>query len=114
MKTSCALRGTTRRGFTFVELCIGLVVVSLVMGALAAFSLATADAWQQGATTNAVGNGQNVAAIPIIGTVACARLDNEISAASTDQVDISRRISRPQPASRPRFCSGKPIPTMTG
>jgi hypothetical protein len=74
----CARRAS---GFTFVELCIGLVVVSLVMGALAAFSLATAEAWQQGATTNAVGNGQNVAAIPLIGTVACARLDNEISSA---------------------------------
>src|SRR5579862_2983652 len=42
-----------RRAFTFPELCIGMVVVSMVLGALAAFTLATAQAWNQGITTNA-------------------------------------------------------------
>ena len=35
-------------GFTFVELCFGLVVTALVMGAVAAFTLATASGWQHG------------------------------------------------------------------
>ena len=68
-----------RRGFTFVELSIGMVVTAMVLGALAAFSLATAQAWNQGATTNTVGNGQTIAAVPIIANVASARLDNEIA-----------------------------------
>jgi hypothetical protein len=67
-----------RNAFTLVELCIGLVVLAIVMGALAAFSLATAEAWKQGAVTNAVGNGDNTAAIPMIANVVSARLDNEI------------------------------------
>jgi hypothetical protein len=70
-----------RRGFTFVELCIGLVVTALVLSALAAFSLATAEAWKQGSTMNAVGGGENVAAIPLIANVVSARLDNEITTA---------------------------------
>jgi hypothetical protein len=71
----------TRRGFTFVELCIGLVVTSLVLSALAAFSLATAEAWKQGSTMNAVGGGETVAAIPLIANVVSARVDNEIATA---------------------------------
>ena len=34
-----------RRAFTFIELCIGLVVTSLVMGAAAAFMLTTSSVW---------------------------------------------------------------------
>jgi hypothetical protein len=64
--------------FTLVELCIGMVVTAMVLSALAAFSLATAEAWNQGATTNNVGSGQNVAAIPVIANLASVRLDHEI------------------------------------
>jgi hypothetical protein len=56
-----------------------MIVVSMVLGALAAFTLATAQAWQQGINTNSSGNGQSIAAIPLIGTLASARLDTEIS-----------------------------------
>lgn len=38
----------SRSGFTFVELCIGLVVLALVIGAIASFTLAMANAWKQG------------------------------------------------------------------
>ena len=70
--------GRRRCAFTFVELCIGLVIVSILMGAMAAFSLATAEAWKQGSATNAVGSGQNVAAIPLIANLVAVRIDNEI------------------------------------
>src|SRR5580704_15741546 len=69
------LRG---RGFTLVEMCIALVVMSMVLGALAAFSLAMAKSWDNGATTDTTG-GQTVATIPIIANIAAARLDNEIT-----------------------------------
>lgn len=35
-----------RRGFTFVELCLGLVTTSLVLGATAAFLTGVANAWK--------------------------------------------------------------------
>ena len=35
-----------RRAFTLIELCMGLVVTSLVMGAAAAFMAATASVWK--------------------------------------------------------------------
>jgi hypothetical protein len=35
-----------RAGFTFVELCLGLLVTTLVLGALASFTLAMASAWK--------------------------------------------------------------------
>ncbi len=74
-------RMSAPRGFTFVELCIGMVVTAMVLSALAAFSLATANAWKAGESTNPVGGGKTVATIPVIGTLAGARLDNEIGAA---------------------------------
>jgi type II secretory pathway pseudopilin PulG len=40
-----------RNGFTFVELCLGLVITSLVMSALAAFTLAMSSAWRQAEQT---------------------------------------------------------------
>ncbi|HWP41145.1 MAG TPA: hypothetical protein VNL70_09485 [Tepidisphaeraceae bacterium] len=40
-----------RSGFTFVELCLGLVITSLVMSALAAFTLAMSSAWRQAEQT---------------------------------------------------------------
>ena len=68
----------SRRGFTFVELSIGLVVVAMVLMALAAFSLATAEAWKQGATTNPVGNGQTVASVAVMSNLATTRINHEI------------------------------------
>lgn len=41
-------------GFTFVELCLGLVVTTLVMGAVAAFSLATSGAWKSAEKTQSL------------------------------------------------------------
>jgi hypothetical protein len=35
-----------RGGFTFIELCFGLVITSLVMGAVAAFTLSVSRAWR--------------------------------------------------------------------
>ena len=42
-----------RRGFTFVELCFGLVITALVMAGLAAFSLAMSTAWQNAGSSEA-------------------------------------------------------------
>jgi type II secretory pathway pseudopilin PulG len=43
-----------RRGFTFVELCFGLVITALVMAGLAAFSLAMSTAWQNAGSSEAI------------------------------------------------------------
>jgi hypothetical protein len=37
---------SARRAFTFIELCLGLVVTSLVMAAVAAFTLAVSTSWR--------------------------------------------------------------------
>ena len=42
------------RGFTFVELCLGLVITALVMSAMAAFSLAMASAWKSAEKTQSL------------------------------------------------------------
>jgi type II secretory pathway pseudopilin PulG len=47
-----AIRG--RRGFTFVELCFGLIITALVMAALASFSLAMSTAWQNAGSSQAI------------------------------------------------------------
>lgn len=44
---------SARRGFTFVELMLGLLVTSLVMGALAAVLSAVGQGWKQSGTANA-------------------------------------------------------------
>ena len=44
-RTNLALARTARRGFTLVELCMGLVVTMLVAGALSAFAYATGEGW---------------------------------------------------------------------
>ncbi len=41
-----------RRGFTFVELCLGLLVTTLVMAAVASFALAAAQSWKHSEQTN--------------------------------------------------------------
>ena len=46
-----ALRAPSPRAFTFVELMIGMVITSLVMAALSAVCLATANGWRQGEFT---------------------------------------------------------------
>jgi prepilin-type N-terminal cleavage/methylation domain-containing protein len=35
-----------RRGFTLIELCLGLIIVAMVMSALAAFALAVSNCWK--------------------------------------------------------------------
>jgi hypothetical protein len=57
-----------------------MVITALIMGALAAFSLATATAWDSGVTTN-VNGGQTVASISMMSTLAAARLQNEVGSA---------------------------------
>jgi type II secretory pathway pseudopilin PulG len=42
------------RGFTFVELCFGLVITALVMAGLASFSLAMSTAWQNAGFSEAL------------------------------------------------------------
>jgi Tfp pilus assembly protein FimT len=69
-----------RPGFTLVELCIGMVITAFIMAALAAFSLATATAWDNGITTN-VNGGKTISSISMMGTLAAARLQNEIGPA---------------------------------
>ncbi|MGH7177983.1 MAG: hypothetical protein ACREJC_11425 [Tepidisphaeraceae bacterium] len=53
-------RRAALRGFTFVELCLGLVVTSLVLSALSAFVLAVSNVWQasDAAQCSAIANGQ--------------------------------------------------------
>jgi prepilin-type N-terminal cleavage/methylation domain-containing protein len=80
MLVMCEAKHLRRRGFTFLELSIGMVVTAMVLAALAAFSLATASTWNSGQTTNTDGS-KTIAAIPVIGTLACVRLDNEFSSA---------------------------------
>jgi hypothetical protein len=43
-----------RRAFTLIELCLGLVVTSLVMGAMAAFSLAMSTAWKSAESSQSI------------------------------------------------------------
>src|SRR4051812_41881440 len=53
---ACAGRSCRGRGFTFVELMIGMVVTALVMTALAALMGAVAQGWRQNATVAASTN----------------------------------------------------------
>jgi len=64
-----------RRGFTFVELCLGLVITSLVMSALAAFTLAMSAAWKQAEQTQSA-------------TV----IANQVSAVLQDQIRQARLL----------------------
>lgn len=43
-----------RRGFTFVELCLGLVVTAMVVGGVASFALAVSEAWQNAGSSQSV------------------------------------------------------------
>jgi hypothetical protein len=53
-----------QRGFTFVELCLGLLVTALVMSALATFTLAMCSAWQgAGQTATLTLKGNQIAAV---------------------------------------------------
>lgn len=47
-------RRALKTGFTFIELCLGLVITTLVMGAMAAFSMAMATAWRSAETTQSL------------------------------------------------------------
>jgi type II secretory pathway pseudopilin PulG len=50
----CAPPLNKRGGFTFVELCFGLVITAMVMAGLAAFSLAMSTAWQNAGSSEAI------------------------------------------------------------
>jgi len=52
--TRCCAPPLTRSGFTFVELCFGLVITALVIAGLAAFSLAMSTAWQNAGSSEAI------------------------------------------------------------
>jgi hypothetical protein len=43
------------RGFTFVELCLGLLITTLVMSAMVTFTMAMARSWDASETTQALG-----------------------------------------------------------
>src|SRR5262249_39881056 len=66
------------RGFTFVELSIGMVVVGMVLTALAAFVLAAGEQWKQGATTNPDGSGQTIASTAAISNLATTRINHDL------------------------------------
>jgi type II secretory pathway component PulJ len=59
----------TPRGFTLIELCLGLVITSLVMGAMAAFSLAMSTAWKSAESSQS---------ISLLANQTVVRLQNEI------------------------------------
>lgn len=59
----------TRRAFTLVELCLGLVTMSMVMGAMAAFSLAMSTAWKSAESSQS---------ISLLANQTVVRLQNEI------------------------------------
>ncbi|WP_428939948.1 PulJ/GspJ family protein [Fontivita pretiosa] len=69
------IRHVLRHGFTFVELCLGLVITSLVMSALAAFALAMSSAWKQAEQTQSA-------------TV----IANQVSAVLQDQIRQARLL----------------------
>lgn len=73
----------SRSAFTLVETCIGLVVIAMVLGAAAAFALATAQAWDAGATIDPVSGQKITATVHVISILAGARLDNELGSASS-------------------------------
>ena len=82
-RTEYLRRQCNRSAFTLVETCIGIVVISMVLSAAAAFALSTADAWEAGATTDPVSGQQITAAVHVIATLAAARLENELSGADS-------------------------------
>jgi hypothetical protein len=58
-----------RRAFTLIELCLALVVTSLVMGAMAAFALAMTTAWKSAESSQS---------ISLLANQTVVRLQNEI------------------------------------
>lgn len=74
----------SNRGFTFVELCLGLVVTSLVMAALASFSMAMASAWKSAEETQALTLRANQAVFRIEKEIRNARLVGACRLGSSD------------------------------
>jgi hypothetical protein len=80
-----------RAGFTFVELCLGLLVTTLVLGALASFTLAMASAWKhaeqsQSLAVRGQATSMRVAEMlhraRLVGPVRAGALDNPVSSAA--------------------------------
>lgn len=65
-------RRAAQSGFTFIELCLGLVVTMLVMSAMAAFSLAMAGAWRSAEKTQS---------LTLRGQHAATRIEKEVRSA---------------------------------
>src|SRR5438874_1445919 len=62
------------RGFTFVELMMGLVITSLVLGALSAFTYAMTAAWKQSDSLQLTHMGSNQATVRIQNVIQQAKL----------------------------------------
>lgn len=67
-------RSRRTRAFTFVELCFGLVITALVMSAVAAFTLATAQHWKQSDQEEATATQGRQATLRLTRTVQDAKL----------------------------------------
>ncbi len=74
----------THRGFTFIELCLGLVVMSLVMSALAGFSLAMVSAWKSSEKSQGLTLLGNQAAIRLQDAIRQAKLIGAFRGGSID------------------------------
>jgi type II secretory pathway pseudopilin PulG len=72
------------RGFTFVELTIGILITSLVMGALAAVLSSVAQGWKQSGTTTSNANLIALANLRLQRTLKAARLIGAVRAGSID------------------------------
>src|SRR5262245_38739861 len=83
-------RKTRLAGFTFMELCLGILITAMVMGAVASFTLATAQAWKSAEQETNLSAKSNVAVawlqdtirgVKLLGPVRAGALDNPSSGA---------------------------------
>lgn len=77
-------RRPSNRGFTFVELCLGIVITMLVMSALAAFSMAMSTAWRSAEKSQSLTLRGHHAGVRIEKYVRNARLIGAIRAGSSE------------------------------
>ncbi|HEY7088534.1 MAG TPA: hypothetical protein VH518_10625 [Tepidisphaeraceae bacterium] len=77
-------RKTRHAGFTFMELCLGILITAMVMGAVASFTLATAQAWKSAEQeTNLAAKG-NASVAWIQETIRSAKLLGPVRAGALD------------------------------
>jgi hypothetical protein len=53
-RTTAVPGARRRRGFTFVELCLGMIVTAMIMGAVAGIMTAVGEGWSQGQSTQSI------------------------------------------------------------